>query len=103
MAYPKEYVVTEAQNRHIPAAPVATPVELVADPQLVDRGFLVEVDHPAFGRMRFPRGALATLWDRTIASAPTLWQHTAEILDELGFGVQDRSVLFQRGLIGCKP
>jgi len=79
-ALPKIDLVTEAQRRHIPAAPVATTSELADDPQLIERGFLVNVDHPRYGRMRFPRGALATLWDHSIGFAPTLGEGNAEIL-----------------------
>ena len=35
------------QERHIPASPISTPADLVDDPQLVARGFLRDMDHPA--------------------------------------------------------
>jgi crotonobetainyl-CoA:carnitine CoA-transferase CaiB-like acyl-CoA transferase len=77
-------LVAEAQRRHIPASPISTALELAEDPQLIDRGFLVELDHPVHGRMRFPRGALATTWDRPIAPAPRLGEANARFTAELG-------------------
>ena len=46
-AYPKLEVVAEAQRRHIPSSPVNTSLELAQDAQLIDRRFLVEIDHLA--------------------------------------------------------
>ncbi len=96
MAFNKQDVVVEAQNRHFPSAPVCTPLDLAADPQLIDRGFLVEIEHPDFGPMRFPRGAIANLWGRDVRPAPKLGQHNAELLSELGYGPQEQQLLFER-------
>ena len=79
----KDEIVEEAQRRHIPAAPVLSPLELTHDPQLLSRGFLRPVDHPDFGRINFPAGALASLWGKGLAFAPRLGQDNAAILNEL--------------------
>jgi len=97
-AFPKEAMVTGAQSRHIPSAPVATALDLAADPQLIDRGFLVEIDHPDYGRMWFPRGAIAALWDRDLEPAPKLGAHTAELLGELGYTDEEQTLLFERAV-----
>ncbi len=99
--FPKAEIVAEAQRRHFPCAPVATALELADDEQLVARGLLVEVDHPAHGRMRFPRGALATLWDRDVALAPRLGAANHEILSELGYSPDEQGMLFERGVTGA--
>jgi CoA:oxalate CoA-transferase len=83
-ALPKDDLVTEAQRRHIPASPVASPLDLVRDPQLVARGFLREVEHPAFGRLLYPAGAIASIRGTCPSLAPALGEHTAEIMAELG-------------------
>jgi crotonobetainyl-CoA:carnitine CoA-transferase CaiB-like acyl-CoA transferase len=98
-SYPKLEVVTEAQGRHIPSAPVNTSLELAQDEQLIDRGFLVEVDDPDFGRMWFPRGALATLWNKDMRPAPRLGADNSEILASLGYTPEQQVALFECGAI----
>ena len=73
----KREIVEEAQRLHLPAATVASPEELLDDPQLIARGFLQPVDHPDFGRINFPVGALASLYGRGISAAPHLGANTA--------------------------
>jgi crotonobetainyl-CoA:carnitine CoA-transferase CaiB-like acyl-CoA transferase len=98
MAYEKQEIVTEAQRRHFPSAPVSTPLDLAADPQLIDRRFLVEMDHPRLGRTRYPRGAIANLWNRDLRPAPRLGEHTSEILAELGYSPEEQTSFFERGV-----
>lgn len=93
----KNKIVEEAQSLHIPAAPVANPLELVEDPQLLARGFLRPVEHPDFGRINFPTGALAAIEGRDIAFAPRLGQHSAAILAELGFSSEAIARLRESG------
>lgn len=57
----QKQIIREAQEHRIPASPVCTPLDLVADEQLLARGFLQRVEHPDFGPMVFPRGAVATI------------------------------------------
>jgi len=80
----KHDIVEEAQKRHIPAAPVLSPLDLTHDAQLLARSFLREVDHPDFGPINFPVGALANLFGTETSFAPRLGQHNAAILKELG-------------------
>jgi crotonobetainyl-CoA:carnitine CoA-transferase CaiB-like acyl-CoA transferase len=80
----KHEIVEEAQRLHIPAAPVLSPLDLTQDAQLLARGFLRPTDHPDFGRINFPVGALATLFGTDVPPAPRLGQHNAAILRELG-------------------
>lgn len=97
--FPKGEMVVEAQRRHIPASPVSTALDLVEDPQLLARGFLTEVDHPQFGRMMFPRGAIATVREAPVNPAPTLGQHNREILSELGYTVAEQQSLVEIGAL----
>jgi crotonobetainyl-CoA:carnitine CoA-transferase CaiB-like acyl-CoA transferase len=82
--FTKTVLVEEAQRRHFPASPVSTTLDLVKDPQLLAREFLIEMEHPQLGRIRFPRGALATVLGTKINPAPRLGEHNTEILIELG-------------------
>ena len=60
-AFTNTELVEEAQRRHFPASPVSTPLDLIDDPQLIARGFLKEIDHPEFGKILFPQGAIASI------------------------------------------
>jgi crotonobetainyl-CoA:carnitine CoA-transferase CaiB-like acyl-CoA transferase len=97
--FPKEELVVEAQARHIPASPVATPLDLAQDPQLLARGFLTEIEHPVFGRLRFPRGPLATVRGAPPGVAPALGAHNAEILAELGYAPAEQQALVESGVV----
>lgn len=95
----KEALVTEGQNRRIPATPVATSLELINDPQLVARGFLRELDHPLLGRIRAPMGAWATVRGRAVGRAPMLGEHSSELLQELGYPAEQRRIFLETGVV----
>ncbi len=88
----KEELVTQAQERHIPASPVATVLDLARDPQLLARSFLREIDHPEFGEIMFPVGATAGGDGKTLRPAPRLGEHTAAILDEFGLSAKAQAM-----------
>jgi CoA:oxalate CoA-transferase len=81
--FTKMELVEQAQEHHFPASPVSTPLDLVNDPQLLARGFLTEVNHPEFGTINFPQGAIACALGNRLNAAPKLGEHTAEILNAL--------------------
>jgi crotonobetainyl-CoA:carnitine CoA-transferase CaiB-like acyl-CoA transferase len=80
--FTKTELVEQAQRLHFPASPVSTTLDLVDDPQLLGRGFLTAVDHPEFGEINFPQGAIATVWGTQLSAAPKLGEHNAELLKE---------------------
>ena len=97
--FTKSELVEEAQRRHFPASPVSTPLDLVDDPQLIARGFLKEIDHLEFGRIRFPQGAIATVLGNQLRPAPRLGEHNTEILTQLGYSADDRQTLNAAGAV----
>jgi len=83
MNHDKFEIARRAQEMRIPTTEVLTPAEVVNDPHLRDRGFFVEIDHPAIGVLKQP-GAPAifsgTPW--VTHRAPMLGEHQEEILGE---------------------
>jgi crotonobetainyl-CoA:carnitine CoA-transferase CaiB-like acyl-CoA transferase len=77
-------------DHDVPGGIVNRVEELHLDPQVQENGTLVERDHPVAGAMREPRPA--PRFSRTPAdvahAAPTLGQHTDEVLSELGHGAR---------------
>lgn len=88
--FSKQELVEQAQERHFPASPVSTMLDLIDDPQLTARGFLTEIEHRQFGKIMFPQGALASLRRAKLSPAPTLGEHNSEILAQLGYSPTDR-------------
>jgi crotonobetainyl-CoA:carnitine CoA-transferase CaiB-like acyl-CoA transferase len=74
----------KAQAKRVPFAPVSTMGDLLSSEHLKARGFFVEIAHPVAGTQTYPGAPLKyhrTPWEIRMP-APTLGQHTAEILGE---------------------
>ena len=97
--FTKAELVAQSQQHRMPAAPISTPLDFVEDPQLIARGFLQETDHPDFGRIMFPQGAIASLTGTRMKPAPALGQDNAAILAELGYREVERAALVESGVI----
>jgi crotonobetainyl-CoA:carnitine CoA-transferase CaiB-like acyl-CoA transferase len=70
----------------VPCAPILRLSEVIHHPQIEENQLIFESDHPVAGRIRQARAAAR--FDKTPTTlerpAPTLGQHTEEILKELG-------------------
>ncbi|MGH0030946.1 MAG: CaiB/BaiF CoA transferase family protein [Myxococcota bacterium] len=101
----RDACVAELGALGVPAAPVVDPRTLASHPQLVARGFLEEVEHPLVGRqatMGAPfRYAGVERW--LYRAAPTLGQHNAEVLGELGYDDAAIRELEDLGVVGDWP
>lgn len=71
----------------IPAAPVQTIDEVIADPQILAREMIIEQDHPVLGRIRVNNlpYRFSDCDTKPRRSAPLLGQDNADIARELGF------------------
>ena len=86
----------------IPCGEVLSPAEALVNEQVVDRGFLVETDYPGLprgapvGRMPIDFSGADTGIRRR---APTLGEHTDEILDELGYAAVEVAELRRKRVV----
>jgi crotonobetainyl-CoA:carnitine CoA-transferase CaiB-like acyl-CoA transferase len=83
----------------VPAGPVKTIEQMLADPQVHARGMVVDLTHPRAGDTRAigcPIKFSATPSGVT-RPAPMLGQHTSEVLEEFGFGADEIRELLAAG------
>ena len=73
--------------------------EMMDDPHLAETGFFKTVEHPTEGTLK--QMAVPSTWSRTqpdaTRHAPALGEHSAEILQELGFGDDQISDMIKTG------
>jgi crotonobetainyl-CoA:carnitine CoA-transferase CaiB-like acyl-CoA transferase len=85
----------------VPAAPVADVADVVASEQTEALGILQPIAHPHISGLQLP--ALPLSFDRERAShrsaPPSVGQHTAEILAELGYSDQEVEALSVAGVV----
>ncbi|HWO93831.1 MAG TPA: CoA transferase, partial [Dehalococcoidia bacterium] len=94
----KQEVYEMALARGVPCFPVNSMAEVVGSRQFRFREYFREVEHPVAGRVVQPGPAIrfgSTPW-QVRRPAPTLGQHTAEVIcDELGY-TRDELVMLRR-------
>jgi crotonobetainyl-CoA:carnitine CoA-transferase CaiB-like acyl-CoA transferase len=85
----------------VPGGPVLTYDETLADPHVLARDMVVDVDHPIIGPMRtVGTGARFSGIDYEVRGpAPWLGQHTAEVLTERGLSDDEVGRLFDDGVV----
>ena len=97
-----EQALAELETARVPAGPVYTPQQTLDDPHVREGGFTQETDYPgapgAIPLVTTPVRLLGT--PGTIRSrAPLLGEHTAEILDALGYAPKDVERLKAAGAV----
>ena len=99
---PREHWLVLLEEAGIPAGPINTVPEALADPQALARDMVVEVEHPRLGTLR-ALGPVVKLSDtpaKISKAAPDLGQHTDEVLLELGLDAREVDALRAEGVLG---
>ncbi|TXL77699.1 CoA transferase [Vineibacter terrae] len=88
----------------VPCAPVLTRSEMIDHPQIAATGIVVQSDHPQAGRLRQARNAarFSVTQPELRRGAPTLGEHTQEILREAGFSDDEIARLQATALGGAR-
>lgn len=96
---------TLLQGTDIPVFPVHSFETLLGDPHLDDIGFFSEVEHPLLGRLR--QMAVPSEWSGTPPAAPTpaptVGQHSRELLREAGYDEARITALLAGGAVLQAP
>lgn len=85
----------------VPCAAVQRIDQVLADPQVVARGMVVEQDHPVLGKVKLPNLPFRfSDCDTTPRSpAPLLGQHNRKIAAGLGYSKEDIEAMVQDGVL----
>jgi crotonobetainyl-CoA:carnitine CoA-transferase CaiB-like acyl-CoA transferase len=85
----------------IPSGPINSVAETLAHPQLVDRGFCVELEHSVAGLVKSLANPVqfSDTANEYRLPPPDLGEHNQEILESLGFSRQDIDRYSSKGII----
>jgi crotonobetainyl-CoA:carnitine CoA-transferase CaiB-like acyl-CoA transferase len=97
-----EHWLDALDREDVPCAPVLSREEVHLDPQVIANGIIVEDEHPVVGRVRQARPAerMDGTPSEITRPAPTLGQHTIEVLTELGLHEDEIEKLRAAGALG---
>ena len=101
MQQPRRHWLELFDANEIPCGPINDYAQVFADPQITSREMVVDVDHPALGRIKAlgsPIKLSATPTDAR-RRAPLLGEHTREVLAAYGFSDDEVVSLARAGAI----
>lgn len=98
----REHWLTELERVGIPAGPINTVPEALADPQTLARDMVQEVTSPTLGTLRAlgPPVKLSATPATIRTAAPRLGEHTEEVLREVGMTEGEIARLKEQGAFG---
>jgi crotonobetainyl-CoA:carnitine CoA-transferase CaiB-like acyl-CoA transferase len=71
----------------------------LVEPQTVARGLVLHNEHPGYGGYEHVRGPLPALGPGALRAAPLLGEHTAEVLEGLGYSPERIAALRDAGIV----
>jgi len=98
--------VERLAHKGVMIAPVYNLGQLFQDPQVLQDEMIVEIDHPAAGKIKILRTPinLSATPLRIRRPPPLLGQHTGEILSEMGYAPEEIQKLKDKGVVkGVTP
>lgn len=98
---PTAHWIARLDAAGIPAGPVYTFDQALADPHVQARGMIVEMDHPLMGRVKSFGSPVKSSGDLTDVRMPAPWlgQHSVEILRSLGRSEDEIQALLNKQVI----
>ncbi|MEE9284380.1 MAG: CoA transferase [Dehalococcoidia bacterium] len=102
MEHTRQEIFDAAGEARYPIAPVYTPEDIYQDPHFNQRGFFVEIDHPATGPVRYPGLPFRHHGSGPDAPrpAPLLGQHNRQVYQGmLGLSSQELGQLAATGVV----
>jgi len=93
--------LSELDAIDVPCAKVQRIDEVLADPQIIERGMIIEQTHPLLGTVRLSNLPfhLSECDTSQAMPAPLLGQHNRQIAKSLGYSNEDIDILFEEGVL----
>lgn len=100
-----EHWLALLEQAEVPCGPILDYAQVFADPHVRARGLVQELDHPEAGRIRVvgPAVKLSETPARIARTPPLYGQHTAEVLGELGYTLDEIQALAADGIVALGP
>ncbi len=97
----KREIAQTMQEAEIVCTPINDASDILADPQLVEREFFVDIEHPVAGELKYPGAAFKmseTPW-QSRRPAPMFGEHNEEVYKDLGYSKEDLASLREANVI----
>ncbi len=101
LTQPTVHWVPKLDAAAVPGGPVYSYEQTLADPHVLARNMVTEIDHPKIGRMKTLGSPVKASGEFTAfrAAAPWLGQHSDEVLKRLGYNDDQIGALHAQGVV----